>query len=82
MVDDIGIILTRHAKKRMAAKGITKEQIKKVIKQGAKQRQTDGFLATFTYMEVAYKIVNNKYIIKTVKIRWQKKNAMYVKREY
>lgn len=69
MVDNIEIILARHAKERMAAKGITKEQIKRVIKQGAKQRQTDGLLVTFTYVEVAYKIVNNKYLIKTVKIR-------------
>ncbi len=63
------IILSEHAKKRMAEKAITLEQIKRAITQGAKVRQTDGFLAIYTYLEIAYKIRGNKYIIKTVKIR-------------
>ena len=62
------IILTKHVKKRMAEKGVTLEQIKTVIKRGAKVRQTDGFGATYTYIKVAFKIRGNRYIIKTIKI--------------
>ncbi|MBI4919436.1 DUF4258 domain-containing protein [archaeon] len=69
MSGDIEIILTEHAKERMAAKGITKEQIKNAINHGAKQKQTDGFLASYTYIEVAYKLRGKKHIIKTVKIK-------------
>ena len=63
------IILSEHAKMRMAERAITLEQIKRAITQGAKVRQTDGFLATYAYFEIAYKIRGDKYIIKTIKIR-------------
>lgn len=63
------IILSEHAKIRMAQKAISLEQIKRTISQGAKIKQTDGFLAIYTYIEVAYKIRGDRYIVKTVKIR-------------
>lgn len=63
------IILSEHAKIRMAQKAISMEQIKRTISQGAKIKQTDGFLAIYTYIEVAYKIRGDRYIVKTVKIR-------------
>lgn len=63
------IILSEHAKIRMAEKAIAIEQIKRAIKQGAKVKQTDGFLATYADIEVAYKTIQNKYIIKTVMVR-------------
>lgn len=63
------IILREHAKIRMAQKAITVEQIKRVIVQGAKIKQTDGLLAIYADIEVAYKIRSDKYIVKTVKIR-------------
>lgn len=69
MIGDIEIVLTEHAKERMTAKGVDNEQIKRAIMYGAKQKQTGGFLASYTYIEVAYKIIKNKYIIKTVKIK-------------
>lgn len=62
------LILTKHVKKRMAEKGVTITQIKAVIRRGAKVRQTDGFEATYTYIKVAFKIIGEKYIIKTIKI--------------
>lgn len=63
------VILTEHAKIRMAAKAINLDQIKRVLVQGAKIKQTDGFLATHADLEVAYKIRGERYIIKTVKVR-------------
>ena len=62
------VILTIHAKERMAAKGITIEQVKNTIQRGAKVKQTDGFEASYTYVKVAFKIIGEKYIVKTVKI--------------
>ena len=60
------LILTHHAKVRMAEKAVNTEQIKEAIKKGAKIKQTDGFLAKYGYIKIAYKIVNDKYVIKTV----------------
>ena len=63
------IILTEHAKVRMAQKAITIENIKIAIQRGAKIRQTDGLLTIYAELEVAYKIAGERYLIKTVKIR-------------
>ena len=62
------LIFTKHALNRMQVKTISKDQIIKTIKYGPKTKQTDGLLATYTYIQVAYKIIGDKYIIKTVKV--------------
>lgn len=54
------LIITKHAKERMIQYGITKEQIKMAIERGAKIRQTEGYLASFTYIKVAYKKVGEE----------------------
>ena len=62
--------ITKHAKEKMIALGISIEEAKKAIKHGSKTKQTDGFLACYTYYCVAYKIIGNKiYKIKTVYIK-------------
>ena len=63
------LILTIHAKERMIEYAITKEHIIEVIKRGSKYKQTDGLLTSFGYLEVAYKIKGDKFIIKTIKIK-------------
>lgn len=66
----MNIMLTRHAVERMIAKAVNKEQIKEAIKKGSKIRQTDGLLAIYGYIEVAYKKIGpDTYKIKTVKLR-------------
>ena len=63
----IELIITKHAKERMIQYGITKEQVRMAIERGAKIQQTEGYLASFTYIKVAYKkIGENMYKIKTV----------------
>lgn len=53
----------------MHIEGIDKEQIKRCIKRGAKFKQTDGFLAVYSYIRVAYKLVDkDRYLIKTVMV--------------
>ncbi|HLD05546.1 MAG TPA: DUF4258 domain-containing protein [Candidatus Nanoarchaeia archaeon] len=58
--------LTRHAKEKMVIHGISKEQVIKAIKQGAKFQQTDGFLVKYSYLRVAYTKRGDTYRIKTV----------------
>lgn len=61
------IILSKHAKDKMILLGITKEQIKGTIMKGSKFKQTDGYLAVYTYIHVAYKkLKDDIYYIKTV----------------
>jgi len=61
------IIFTLHAKERMLKNAISADMITRAIKQGAKQKQTDGFLTSYTYFKVAYKkIGKDSYKIKTV----------------
>ena len=62
------LIITSHAQQRMDRHGITPEQIRLTLQRGAKFQQTDGLVAIYTYVRVAYKIVGDKYIIKTVMI--------------
>lgn len=64
------ILLSKHAKVRMAEKGITVGMIKEAIKRGAITRQTNGYLATYSYFAVAYKIIKPEvYKIKTVMVK-------------
>ncbi len=54
----------------MADLSISDSDVKKAIQQGSKTKQTHGFLACYTYICVAYRILDNKfYKIKTVYIR-------------
>ncbi len=58
--------ITQHAQEKMDILGIDVEQIKRAIKMGSITRQTDGYLATYTYIKVAYKKRRDQYRIKTV----------------
>ena len=63
------LIISSHARDKMHIEGIDKEQIKRCIQRGAKFKQTEGFLAVYTYFRVAYKkIGEDKYLIKTVMV--------------
>ena len=51
----------------MFERGIDETQIINAIKYGAKIRQTDGYLVSYTYFRVAYKKIGREcYKIKTV----------------
>lgn len=65
----MNLIITNHARDKMHIEGISKEQVKKCIKMGAKFKQTDGLLAIYTYIRVAYKpIAKDTYLVKTVMV--------------
>ena len=63
-----GIVYKKHALDMMTDRGITKKQIEAALERGSKFKQTDGFLAKYSYYSVAYEIRGDKYIIKTVYI--------------
>ncbi len=63
------LILTLHAKEQMVERGVSRQQVIDTIKKGSKVVQTDGFLASYSYIKVAYRIRGDKYIVKTVMLR-------------
>lgn len=66
---EIKLKITKHANDKMMWLGISEEDVKKAILRGSKFKQTDGYLAIYTYLKVAYKKSNeNVYKIKTVMI--------------
>ena len=65
----ITVKLTRHAQDKMLLLGIIKEQIKNAILRGSKFKQTDGYLTVYSYLKVAYRIIEKDvYKVKTVYI--------------
>tara|TARA_Y100000034_G_C6652601_1_gene285714 strand:- start:223 stop:384 length:162 start_codon:yes stop_codon:yes gene_type:complete len=52
----------------MFDRGIDEDQIIRTIKKGSKIKQTDGFKSIYSYIGVCYKVIGEKYIIKTVTI--------------
>ncbi len=66
MLKEEDLVITRHAQDKMIIEGISIKQILEAIARGSIFKQTEGFLAVYTYFSVAYKKVGKKYRIKTV----------------
>ena len=66
MVKATDLWITKHAADKMVIEGITTNQICLALERGSKFKQTDGYLCVYSYFSVAYKIVGDKYKIKTV----------------
>jgi len=66
MIKEEHLIITKHAQDKMILEGISTKQIADAISRGSIFRQTEGFLAVYTYFSVAYKKIGEKYKIKTV----------------
>ena len=63
------LLITKHARDMMTERGIEEEQIKLAIQRGSKVKQSDGYLAIYTYLTIAYKILEDgRYKIKTVMV--------------
>ncbi|MBU0535562.1 MAG: hypothetical protein KKE20_01250 [Nanoarchaeota archaeon] len=52
----------------MALRDVSFEQVEKTIKRGSRFKQTDGWLSIYGCVAVAYKVRNNKIVVKTVMI--------------
>ena len=66
MIKEEDLFVTKHAQDKMILEGITEKEIILAITRGSIFKQTDGFLAVYTYFSVAYRRLGSKYIIKTV----------------
>ena len=53
----------------MIERGVDKDLVARTIKRGSKTKQTDGILAIYTYVEVAYVKRGDIYWVKTIKVR-------------
>ncbi len=66
----IRIVLSKHANDKRILYGLSKEHIKRCILRGGKIKQANGYLASYTYLKVAYKkIGKNLYYVKTIYIK-------------
>ena len=66
---EIKLKITKHANDKMMWLGITKQEVKRAILRGSKFKQTNGYLAAYSYIKVAYKKeAKNSYKIITVYI--------------
>ena len=64
------IILTKHARERMIARGISLEEVKNAILRGSKRVQDGKIVAAYRYFEVVYKKVDEIFVVVTVSPRW------------
>ena len=66
----LNIKYSKHARERMVERGISKNEIFKAIQKGQKGTQKGKLITTYTYFEVVYKKIGDKYYIITVQLRW------------
>ncbi len=66
MIKKSDLLITVHAADKMIIEGISADQVCIALERGSKFKQTDGYLMVYSYFSVAYKIIGNKYKIKSV----------------
>ena len=49
------VIYSKHANDKRILYGLTKEQVERAIKRGATAKQTDGYLASYREIKIAYR---------------------------
>ena len=63
------IVLSRHAKEQARERGVSINEIKKTIQQGAKHLQNNKIVSDFMHIRVVYKKINETPFVITVMIR-------------
>lgn len=64
------IVMARHALEQARERGVSINEIKRTIQQGAKHLQTPNkIVSDFMYIRVVFKKVKNKWFVITVMIR-------------
>ncbi|HLE48265.1 MAG TPA: DUF4258 domain-containing protein [Candidatus Thermoplasmatota archaeon] len=64
------ILFSRHARVRMAERGISATEVRQAILKGTKRRQDDRIVASFRYFEVVYRREDDLVFVITVQPRW------------
>ena len=62
------VVLTRHAQEEMIERGVTKDMVERALTRGSKTRQTEGLLAVYAYVRVAYSVRKDTYVVNTVMV--------------
>lgn len=62
-------VFTNHAQEQMTLRGVSRMQVVHAIERGSKTPQTEGLLAAYGYIAVAYRTTRQQTIIKTVMLR-------------
>lgn len=63
-------LFSRHARLRMVERGISADEVRAAVLQGAKTRQEDRIVASYRYFEVVYRKSGDDVRVITVKPRW------------
>jgi len=66
----VRILFSRHARVRMAERGISATEVRQAILKGTKRRQDDRIVASFRYFEVVYRREDDLVFVITVQPRW------------
>lgn len=66
---EINLVMSRHAIEQARERGIGINEIKDVIRQGAKSIQNDKLIAVYRHIKVVFKKVKDKFFVITVMIR-------------
>ncbi len=64
----VRIVLTKHAHDAMIDRGVSITTVRLVLERGSKTKQTEGLLATYGYVSVAYRVQTGTYVVKTVMV--------------
>jgi len=61
---------SNHAREMMVERGISEKEISNAINRGSKRTQDDKIVATYMYIEVVYKMIDDDAYVITVFVRW------------
>ena len=61
---------SKHTRQRIVERGISEKEVSDAIKSGIKRIQDGKIVASYTYFEIVYKKVYDKYYAITVMLRW------------
>ena len=61
---------SNHAREKMVERGISEKEISNAINRGSKRTQDDKIVATYMYIEVVYKMIDDDAYVITVFVRW------------
>jgi len=66
----VDIRYSAHARQRMVERGITENEVRYALEKGSKRRQDGRIVASYSYVEVVFKIIDDVYYVITVMVRW------------
>lgn len=66
---EINLVMSRHAIEQARERGVSVNEIKDAVRQGAKSIQNEKIIAVYRHIKVVFKKVKDKFFVITVMIR-------------